>query len=377
MGVDILWLMPVHPIGRKNRKGGLGSAYAVRDYLAINPDYGSAGDFRRLVEAAHALGLKVMLDWVANHTAWDHGWVEQHPDWYLKNAAGEIHSYTYSAGHEPEYWTDVIGLDYTVAAVHDAMATAMAWWVREMDVDGFRCDVASLVPTAFWERVRPELDAIKPVFMLAESADAGLLARAFDMVYDWSLHDVMKQIARGDLAGAQACDALDLWLATRSRNYPVDAYHLCFTSNHDKNAWEGHDGEVYGPAFEAMAVLAATLPGMPLVYGGQEAWFEKRLKFFEKDPIAWGSYRLGDFYSRLLTLKRSHPELDTGPADGKTGGTLDFLKLGTEAVVAYTRRLADRQLAVIVNLSAQAQTFGLIGRQPQTLAPWAWTLETR
>jgi glycosidase len=194
-------------------------------------------------------------------------------------------------------------------------------------------------------------------------------------IRQFTAEGTLKAFARGQANAA----ALRAWRQQRQDRYAADAIGLNFTGNHDTNAWSGSDAEFYGslPAFQAIAVLAATLPGMPLVYGGQEAWFEKRLKFFEKDPIAWGSYRLGDFYSRLLTLKRSHPALDTGPADGKTGGTLDFLKLGTEAVVAYTRRLADRQLAVIVNLSAQAQTFGLIGRQPQTLAPWAWTLETR
>ncbi len=375
MGVDIVWLMPVHPIGLKNRKGGLGSAYAVRDYLAVNPEYGTAHDFRHLVDTAHALGMKVLIDWVANHTAWDHVWVDPHPDWYLKNAAGEIHSYTYTGGPEPEYWTDVIGLDFAVPAVRDAMAAAMSWWVREMDVDGFRCDVASLVPLAFWERVRPELDAIKPVFMLAESADVALLARAFDMVYDWPLHDVMKQIARGDLVGSAAGDALDQRLARRSTKYPADAYLMNFTSNHDKNAWEGHDGEVYGPAFEAMAVLAATLPGMPLIYGGQEAMLHKRLAFFEQDSIAWQGWPLQDFYSRLLTHKHRHPAL----ANGAAGAPLQRLDAGNPALYAYRRSIAGDGVTVIVNLSASTQAAGAVLQThwPQAgdaIEPWGWRI---
>jgi glycosidase len=371
LGVGVLWLMPLQPIGVKNRKGSLGSSYSISDYTAVNPAFGTLDGVKRVVRQAHALGMKVILDWVANHTAWDHPWISQHPDWYRKNAQGEITGYTYepAPGHV-EVWDDVVGLDYGQRAVWPAMTQAMLFWLREADVDGFRCDVASLVPTPFWVQARQQLEAVKPVFMLAESDHPELHAQAFDATYDWRLYDTLKAIVQGKADAA----ALHAWWQQRQDRYPLDAIGLNFTGNHDTNAWSGSDAEFYGslPAFQAMTVLAATLPGMPLVYGGQEAWFEKRLQFFEKDPIDWKGYRLADFYGRLLALKRSHPAL----AHGAAGGTLAFLKLGTDAVVAYTRRLADRQVTVIVNLSAQPQSVSPPAGPALTLAPWAWTLET-
>ncbi len=196
MGVKILWVMPVQPIGVKNRKGTMGSYYSIRDYTAVNPEFGTQADFNHMVKAAHALGMKVILDWVANHTAWDNVWTVSHPDWYKKNARGELTSYEYDNGREIEYWTDVIGLDYRQPALWDAMIGAMKFWVTTSDIDGFRCDVASLVPTPFWVRARAQLDAVKPLFMLAESNDPAIHA-AFDMTYDWKLFDTFADIAQG------------------------------------------------------------------------------------------------------------------------------------------------------------------------------------
>jgi glycosidase len=184
MGVDIVWLMPIHPIGTKERKGTLGSYYAVRDYTGVNPEFGTLADVKRLVARAHALGMKLILDWVANHTAWDHPWVHDHPDWYKKNEKGEIFPVTFGSGPDREEWTDVVALDYTQPALWRAMTDAMAFWLREADIDGFRCDVAGLVPTPFWEQARAELERIKPVFMLAEWNEPELHAKAFDMTYD-------------------------------------------------------------------------------------------------------------------------------------------------------------------------------------------------
>jgi glycosidase len=368
MGVDILWLMPVHPIGVKHRKGTLGSYYAVRDYLAVNPEFGTQADLKRLVDEAHALGMKVILDWVANHTAWDNPWVTQHPGWYKKNAAGQIYPATFGEGDKKEEWTDVVALDYTQPALRQAMTEALLFWVREVGIDGYRCDVASLVPTSFWEEARAALDRVKPVFMLAESDAPDLHAKAFDMTYDWGLGNLMRRIAKGKATAAD----LARHLREPNKAYPADAYRMVFTSNHDWNSWDGSDTELYGPAFKAMAVLAATLPGMPLVYGGQEAGLDKRVAFFEKDPIAWNDRPLVDFYTGLFQLKHQHPVL----ANGSAGGALEIVETGHPAVFAFRRVKDGQRLTVVVNLSGQNQTLAhhaTLGTR--AFAPWSWQID--
>ncbi|PUE09677.1 alpha-amylase family glycosyl hydrolase [Limnohabitans sp. WS1] len=362
MGVSILWFMPIQPIGLLMRKGTLGSYYAIRDYTAVNPEFGTMADFCALVQQAHALGMKVILDWVANHTAWDHVWTQQHPEWYLKNAQGDIHSYLYDNGTEIEDWSDVCGLDYQQPALWPAMTEAMLYWLREADVDGFRCDVAGLLPTLFWEQARTQMEQIKPVFMLAEWADPGLHAKAFDMTYDWSLYEVLKKIARGE------GDARDLhtYLEQPEKLYPADAYRMTFTANHDTNSWHGHDGAQYGSAFRAMAVLAATLPGMPLVYSGQESGLNKQLQFFEKDAIDWGTYEHADFYAGLLALKKTHPALQ----NGATGGPVDIMDTGHTGVFRFQRVRDGRRIQVTVNLTGQSQTLP----EGTMLAGWAWEM---
>ena len=295
MGVKILWLMPVQPIGAKNRKGTLGSYYSIRDYTAVNPEFGNMDDFKRLVRTAHGLGMKVILDWVANHTAWDHPWVTQHPDWYKRNAAGEVVSYNFDNGREIEYWTDVVGLDYKQDALWPAMIDAMKFWVRETGIDGFRCDVAMLMPEPFWARARAELDAIKPMFMLAEAAEPGLHTRAFDVSYHWKLQELLVQIAKGK----KTADDLRWYYENPDPAFGPDAWRMNFTSNHDINSWHGNDAENYGAGFEAFAVLAATLPGVPLVYGGQEGGLDKRIAFFEKDAIDWKGYKRAPLYRQI------------------------------------------------------------------------------
>ncbi len=370
MGVDILWFMPIQPIGVKHRKGSLGSYYAIRDYTAVNPEFGTLDDFRRVVTAAHALGMKVILDWVANHTAWDHRWVTQHPEWYQRNAQGEIHAYTYRAAPDaqPEYWTDVVGLDYGRPTLWLAMTDAMLFWLHEADIDGFRCDVASLVPTPFWEQARVALERVKPVFMLAESDAPDLHRRAFDMGYDWDLFDTLKRMAQGR-AGVPELQA---WWQRRCATYPADAYGMNFTANHDSNSWHGSDLDFFGPAFQAMAVVAATLPGMALVYGGQEGVLDRRLAFFEKDAIAWKGWPLQDFYTGLLQLRRSHPAL----ANGEAGGPLHWLDGGHPQLLRYAREREGRRVEVAVNLGAQPQRLALPGRPVQDLGPWAWRIDT-
>lgn len=367
MGVDILWLMPVQPIGVKNRKGTLGSYYAVRDYTAVNPEFGTMDDFKRLVKQAQGLGMRVIIDWVANHTAFDNPWTVQHKDWYLKDAKGELFPVTYTEGAEPEYWTDVTGLDWKQPGLWQGMRDAMAFWVRETGIDGFRCDVAAKVPTAFWEGARAELERIKPVFMLAEAWQPELHTRAFDMSYGWDTLGVFKDAAKGK-ADARALRAL---FEKPPVAYPEHAYRMRFTSNHDENSWHGSDPEHYGPAFKAMAVLAATLPGMPLIYGGQEAGLDKRLAFFEKDPIVWRAHPNEALYTWLLKLKHDNPAL----WNGQYGGTMRVLETGNDKVFAFRREKDGNVVGVAVNLSGAAQRYTLPGAAgAQTLAAWDYRL---
>lgn len=369
MGVDIVWLMPIQPIGKRERKGTLGSAYSVTDYTAVNPEFGTLDDFKRLVQATHALGMHIIIDWVANHTAWDHHWVEQHPDWYKKDTNGRIHAYTYTAGHELEYWTDVVGLDYTQPALWKAMTAAMLFWVKETDIDGYRCDVAGLLPALFWEQARAALDAIKPVFMLAEDAAPELHAKSFDMTYDWELYDAMTKIAKGEGDTAD----LTAWLARRSAKYPKDAYRMTFTTNHDKNTWVASDAEAFGPSFKVFAVLAATLPGMPLIYGGQEAWLEQRLAFFEKDPVPWKTRELEPFYTELLQLKHVNHAL----WNGASGGDVELLPATDKQLFAFRRTHGSNSVTVLANLSGDERDVHASGVPgANRLAPWGWLIHT-
>jgi glycosidase len=364
MGVDILWIMPINPISKKMRKGTLGSYYAVSDYTAINPEYGDLADFKRLVAAAHEQGFKVIVDWVANHTGWDNVWVAQHPDWYKRNKAGELEGYHYtdlSDGHE-EVWADVIGLDYSKPAVRAGMIEAMSYWVRTADIDGFRCDVAWTLPVDFWNEARARLDAIKPVFMLAEADTPEMQARAFDMTYDWVLYKMLVKVAQGQ---ADARDLAKLY-TDPPRRYPAGAYRMTFTSNHDENSWKGSDRELYGEAADAMVVLAATLPGMPLIYGGQEAGLDKRLAFFDKDQIDWKDLSRSEIYAWLLAIKRKHPAL----VNEMNPGNLELIDTGNPKVFAFRRVAKNDRVTVIVNLSATPATVTLPSGKPVTLTGW-------
>jgi 1,4-alpha-glucan branching enzyme len=302
LGADIVWLMPVNPIGEVNRKGRLGSPYAVRDYLAVNPEFGSMDDLRHFVSTAHALGLKVILDWVANHTAWDNVLVKQHPEWYARDWKGDFRPTPWWD------WDDIIDLDYDQVPLREFMADAMCHWVREADVDGFRCDVAGFVPLDFWEWAREKLEAIKPVFLLAEWDTRDLHSAAFDASYAWSWNSALHGVAQGrtDL------EPLRVYYAWNTRSWPRDAMRMTFVSNHDMNAWEGTEFEQFGDALRAAIVLSVVGEGIPLIYNGQEAGSDKRLLFFEKDVIEWRDHELGEFYRVLFALKKAHPSLWNG-----------------------------------------------------------------
>ncbi|MAE09462.1 MAG: alpha-amylase [Bacteroidetes bacterium] len=345
MGVDILWLMPIFPVGELNRKGSLGSYYAVKDYKEINPEFGNINDLKELVTEAHSLGMYVILDWVANHSAWDNPWATKHPEWYQHDENGNFVS--------PYDWTDVIAFDFNNPAIRDTMLDALKFWITEADVDGYRCDVAGLVPIDFWERARIELDSIKPVFMLAENEDVpNLLNEAFDMNYGWRLHHLMNEIAKGTK------NANDIWdyLAWNDSTYTSDSYRMYFTSNHDENSWNGTVKERLGNAIEAMAVLSYTIPGMGLIYSGQEAGLDKRLLFFEKDTINWGDTKYEKMYTILNKLKRENKALWNGESGGK------IVQLGdgsNQHVFAFLREKDDDKIVTIINMSNEPQTFNI------------------
>ncbi len=302
LGADIVWLMPVNPIGEVNRKGDLGSPYAVRDYLAVNPEFGDLADLRHLVDTAHALGLKVILDWVANHTAWDNVLVEEHPEWYDRDWKGDLRPTPWWD------WDDIVDLDYEQPGLRRFMTEAMCYWVREADVDGFRCDVAGFVPLDFWESARRELERIKPVFLLAEWETRDLHTAAFDASYAWSWNDALHRIAHGK----GELEALRVYYALNARSWPRDAMRMTFVSNHDKNAWEGTAREQFGDALDAAVVLSVVGEGIPMIYNGQEAGLDKRLAFFERDPIEWREDPQEALYRSLFALKKAHPALWNG-----------------------------------------------------------------
>lgn len=340
LGVDILWLMPVHPIGEVKRKGGLGSYYSVKDYQTVNPEFGSLNDLKSLVRKAHEMGFHVILDWVANHTAWDHKWIKEHPDWYTHDSLGEI---VY-----PFEWTDVADLNYNNKAVWEAMINAMKYWVAEADIDGYRCDVADKVPTEFWEKARIELDRIKPVFMLAEAEVAEHHNMAFDMSYAWELHSIFNKIARGE----KNANDLEDYFVRQDSVFPASAYRMTFITNHDENSWTGTVKERMGPAANAFAVLSFTLPGMPLIYSGQEAGMKKRLEFFEKDEIDWsGLPQKMEFYAMLNILKEDSPVL----WNGSYGGKMERIETSkSESVFAFLRTKKNEDpVLIITNLSGK------------------------
>jgi len=348
LGVGILWLMPIHPIGKKERKGTLGSPYAVQDYFAVNPELGSLAELKHFVELAHRLGMRVILDWVGNHTAWDNVLVQSHPDWYDKDERGRFHP-------TPWYdWDDIIDLDYSKPGLRRYMVNALVYWVREVGVDGFRVDAAGLTPLDFWERAARELRAVKPVFLLGEWESRDLHARAFDATYAWSWWDSMKRIAEG---GADAT-SLYPYYAWNRKFYPREAYRLLYTTNHDKNAWEGTEFEIFGPALGAVTVLSFVSEGMPLIYNGQEAGNRKRLAFFERDPIVWQDAPQARQFSRLVALKKRNTAL----WNGADGGVMEPVRNSApKQVFSFTRAKGRDKVVGVFNLSAQPVDVKLLG----------------
>ena len=343
LGVSIIWLMPIHEIGVKNRKGTLGSPYSVKDYYSVNPEFGTLADLKAFVKAAHEQGMYVILDWVANHTSWDNPLVTEHPDWYEKDYKGDFRPTPWWD------WHDIIDLDYSQSGVRKYMTEALTYWVKEADIDGYRCDVAGFVPIEFWNNVRAELDALKPVFMLAEWESRDLHANAFDMTYAWSWNEAVHKICMGKAD----VSALFIYYSWNESAFPANSMRMTFVSNHDKNAWEGTMYEQFGDGLEAAIALSVVGEGMPLIYNGQEAGNNKRLEFFEKDPIVWQEHRIGSLYQRLFGLMNENTAL----WHAKWGATMIKVPNSDESkVFSFVRQNEKDKVFAIFNFSDVKRT---------------------
>ena len=348
LGVDIVWLMPIYPIGVKERKGTLGSYYAISDYCATNPEFGSLEDFDNFVKEAHKLDLRVVLDWVANHTSPDAKWINECPaDWYVRDSLGNtVVNYD---------WYDIAELNYDNRAVWDEMKKSMHFWM-ERGIDGFRCDMACEVPLEFWQETIAELRAKYPgIYMLAEGEEPKLHSQCdFNSSYAWELHHLMNAIARGE----KGVSDLLAYIEKDSQRHTKNAFRLMFTSNHDENSWAGTEFERMGDAAKVMAVLTFTLPNsQPLIYTGQEMGWNKRFEFFEKDHIpAWEENEYGEFYKWLIDVKHNNPAL----AAGEKGGEFNVISSDNNTLV-FTRTLPDNEVKVTAQLTS----------------PWSYSIETK
>ena len=352
MGVGILWLMPVHPIGEVNRIGSLGSYYSVKDYHGINPEYGTMKDFKNLVKAIHEQGMFVIIDWVANHTSWDNVMTISYPDFYTQDDNGNF------IPPPGTNWTDVIDLDFSNEDLKNYMVNQMKYWVTETGIDGFRCDAVDYVPMQFWHDAIETLKEANPgIIMLAEGdRNTYHTSGGFDITYAWGIHGFESGILKAIYDGTKTANDLASYLKNDFNAYPSSAYRLYFTSNHDENSWNGTVFEQFGESAETFAVLTHTLHGMPLIYSGQEAGLNKRLAFFDKDEINWMDHEFGDLYTKLLNLKRENKAL----WNGDFGSRAERISISNDSSVFAFIREKDTDIVIgIFNLSGSEQTFTL------------------
>ncbi len=377
LGVDVLWFMPTFPIGIENRKGELGSYYSVKDFMNVNPEFGTMEDFQNVINKAHELGMYIMLDWVPNHTSWDNQLTIDHPEYYAKDSLGK---FTPPIGTD---WTDVIQLDWSQKGLQDYMIKAMSFWVNK-GVDGFRVDHPHNTPKEFWERARTELNSIKPVLMLAEHEAPGFfMEKGFDMNYAWELHHLMKSVVQGK----DSVNKVTKYFAKQDSLYPQNVYRLMFLTNHDENSWAGTIDSLMGDSQKVLATMIFTAHGVPLLYSGQEACLDKKLRFFTRDTIEWDTCDLTRFYADLIRLKKTNPAL----MNGEFGGPMITIKTNkNNKIVAYYREKDENRVVVFLNLTKKNVEFkpvvkGISGEYTEyftgqkvnlplsvniTLAPW-------
>ena len=342
MRVETLWFMPVTPIAQKNKKGSMGSYYACSDYTSVAPEFGTLDDFKELVQNARSMGFKVILDWVANHTGWDHWWTIEHPEWYERDE--QTGDFRKAHGMD-----DIIELDFRNSDMRQAMIDAMAFWVRETDIDGFRCDLAFWVELDFWTEAKPVLEQLKPLFWLGEldSLDNPEYMQVYDAAYTWrwmhkAEHFYKNSVSFGDL------------LHVLNEYQQVPGLKAWFTSNHDENSWNGTEYEKYGEMAKLLAVFSCTWPGIPLLYSGQELPNHKRLQFFEKDPIGWQHHNsLHHFYRSLFGLKKNHPALS---ADAP----LEVIfRDDHQRLLGFQRKAGEKEVVVLLNFSGEHKSITL------------------
>ena len=351
MGVKTLWLMPITPISQKVKKGTMGSQYAAHDYVSINPEFGNLEDFKHLVDEAHKMGFNVIIDWVANHTGWDHVWTKSHPEYYLKDP--KTNDFQIASGMD-----DIIELDYKNPAMRQAMIDAMKFWVKETNIDGFRCDLASWVEVDFWQQARPEVEKIKPLFFIGEfdELDNPDYGKVFDASYSWTWMHKTADYYKKDLPLSELKDLLIKYSAIGD-----ESMRAWFTTNHDENTWNGTEYEKYGLIAKPLAVFSATWNGVPLLYSGQELPNMKRLEFFEKDVINWnGNNQMASFYQTLLNLKSTNPAL----RGGDSNVTTYLLKTSADdKILAYVRKNGKDEVLVVLNMSKEAVNFKIEDEQ--------------
>lgn len=340
MGVEILWFMPVHPIGKVKRKGSLGSYYSIADFTDINPEFGTKEDFKQTITTAHGLGMKVIMDWVANHAAWDNVWTKTNPDFFVRDEQGNF---------KPPYdWDDVIQIDHNNANEQQAMIDAMLYWISNFDIDGFRADLAHLTPLKFWINARVQASSVKDnLIWLAETEEINY-HQAFDISFTWRWMHATEEYCKGKKDFSALTETLEYYRG----DFPADAVRMWFTSNHDENSWNGTAFEKYGAYVKALTVFNCTYPGIPLIYSGEETGLDKRLQFFDKDPINWNEHsEWQEFYKTLLMLRKSNKAVSVGL------NSVPVWMSGAEEknILAFYRETDDSTLLVFINMSKEKQ----------------------
>ncbi len=350
LGVKIIWLMPIHPISETKRKGTLGSYYSISNYKEINPEFGNKKDFDKLITEAHKNEMYVIIDWVANHTGWDHHWIKTNPEFYTKNSSGEIIDPINPSTGESWGWTDVADLNFDNMEMQEEMIQAMEYWVKEHNIDGYRLDAAHSCPASFWKKSIDRLNETKKVLMLAESdgyhTGGFELIELFDMSYNWSGHHVLNRIFKKENNSKDLKENI----VRNINDYSSEHILMNFTSNHDENTWAGTVFDRYGKGAKTFAALTYFLPGIPLIYNGQEYGLDKRLAFFEKDFIPKKESDFFDFYKKLNKLKKENNLLNIDPKI-----KFEVIETNSNNLVCFKRSIGEESIYFIANLSETKQ----------------------